>query len=154
MKLSTLLATLGLTVFSGVAINAVAQTTVPAGCSWATVSTQSSASGAIVNSACSLNGTVIALREQKYNRHSSPSCNLNVIAPGYTWSGTCENPQILKYVTSQATAQQCYTGSTTIYQPGPFTPPFNVAQFCGQNCPYSVQPLANYSYPPLRYTCL
>ena len=154
MKLSTLLATFGLAAIASISTGAMAQTTVPAGCTWAVVSVQSGPTGAIVNSSCTLNGTTLALREQKYSSHSPTTCNLNVIAPGHTWSGTCENPQILKYVTAQATAQQCYTGSTTVYQPGPFTPPFNVAQFCGQNCPYSVQPLANYSYPPLRYTCL
>jgi hypothetical protein len=150
MKLSTLFATIGLTVLGSIASSAMAQTTtIPAGCTWAVVSVQSGPTGAIVNSACTLgNGTTLALREQKYSSHSPASCNLNVIAPNHTWSGTCDSPQILKIISS------CNTGASTIFQTGPGTPPFNVAAFCGTGCPYSVQPQSPYSYPPLKYTCL
>jgi hypothetical protein len=149
MKLSTLFATIGLTVLGSIASSAMAQTTtIPAGCTWAVVSVQSGPTGAIVNSACNLNGAAITTREQKYSQHSPATCNINWVASGYTWNGTCDNPQVLKIVSS------CNTGYTTIFQTGPGTPPFNVAAFCGTGCPYSVQPQSPYSYPPLKYTCL
>ncbi|MEN0039092.1 MAG: hypothetical protein AAGC78_18585 [Cellvibrio sp.] len=154
MKLNKIVLATGLSLLSCIAVNTSAQTTVPSGCTWTYVSNQSGPTGTILNTACKVGSTTLATREQKYNQHSPASCSITWVAPGYTVSGSCDSAQILQYVTTQTAAQQCYTGSTTVYQPGPFTPPFNVAQFCGQNCPYSVQPLANYSYPPLRYTCL
>lgn len=148
MKLSALLSGL---VFLGFACFAQAATT-PISCNWVQTSVQPNPFGAVVTYSCFDGSVLAATRSQGYGG-SAHLCSVNP-ASGYTYTGVCSSPTILKYVTTQVATQQCYTGSTTVFQPGPFTPPFNVAQFCGQNCPYSVQPLANYSYPPLRYTCL
>ena len=152
MKVSKLVTRLGLGILASLAVASHAQTTTqPSGCSWTTVSVQSGPSGAIVNTACKLNGTSIATREQKYNQYSPATCSIKWVASGYTSSGSCENAQILKIVS----VVQCpNVGASTIYQTGPNTPAFNVAAFCGTGCPYSVQPQSNYSYPPLKYTCL
>lgn len=153
MKFSNIIAGIGFVILGSAALSASAQTTtVPSGCSWVNTSIQSGPTGAIVNSACNLNGAALATREQKYSQHSPATCSINWVKPGYTTSGSCDSAQILKIVPVNTTS--CNTGATTIYQPGPGTPAFNVAAFCGTGCPYSVQPQANYSYPPLKYTCL
>lgn len=157
MKLSKLVLGLGFSLISTMAASSYAQSTVPSGCTWITTSVVSSASGAIVNTSCDLNGTSIATREQKYNRYS-PSCSVTWVASGYVQSGSCDSAVILKYVTpTVAATQACYPGSTTTVQTGPngyLNPNITPTQFCGQGCPYSVQPQSPYSYPPLKYTCL
>jgi hypothetical protein len=138
MRFSNIIASLGFAILSSVAVSASAQTTtVPSGCSWTLVSQQSGPSSAIITTACKLNGVSLATREQRYSAYSP---------------ATCSSAQILKVVPVSPTS--CNTGASTIYQPGPGTPAFNVAAFCGTGCPYSVQPQANYSFPPLKYTCL
>lgn len=161
MKLSKIILGIGVSLLGSMASSSFAQTTVPSGCSWVVTSVQSGPTGAIVNSSCDLNGTSLATREQKHNRHS-PSCNINWVAPGYAQSGPCETAQIVQNVTATTTAtaaaaQACYPGSTLIVQTGPngyLNPNMTPSQFCGQSCPYSVQPLDPYSYPRLKYTCL
>jgi hypothetical protein len=159
MKLSTLLLGTSAAFIGSLATGSFAQTTVPSGCSWVTTSVQSGPTGAIVNSACQLNGVSLATREQKHNQYS-PSCTITWIATGYTQKGPCESAEIVKYVTSSTaatTTQTCYTGSSIIVQTGPngyMNPAINPSTFCGQGCPYSVQPLDPYSYPRLKYTCL
>lgn len=149
MKFSNIIAGIGFAILGSSALSVSAQTTtVPSGCSWANTSIQSGPTGAIVNSACNLNGAAIATREQKYSQHSPATCSINWVKSGYTASGSCDSAQILKIVSA------CNTGATAIYQTGPGTPPFNVAALCGTGCPYSVQPQSQYSYPPLKYTCL
>lgn len=162
MKVSKVILGIGF-LFAGsvAATSSFAQTTVPSGCSWVTTSVQSGPTGAIVNSSCNLNGTSIATREQKHNRHS-PSCNITWVATGYAQSGPCDSAEIVQYVSAAAApvaaaAQICYPGSTITVQTGPngyLNPNMTPTQFCGQGCPYSVQPLSPYSYPPLKYTCL
>lgn len=153
MRFSNIIASLGFAILSSVAVSASAQTTtVPSGCSWTLVSQQSGPSSAIITMACKLNGASLATREQRYSAYSPATCSIQWVASGYTWSGSCDSAQILKVVPVSPTS--CNTGASTIYQPGPGTPAFNVAAFCGTGCPYSVQPQANYSFPPLKYTCL
>ncbi len=149
MKFSKIIAGLGFAMLGSMAVNASAQTTtVPSGCSWTYVSNQAGPTGTILNTACKLNNDTLATREQKYSQHSPATCSIIWVKSGYTSSGSCDNSQILKIVSS------CNTGATTIYQTGPGTPAFNVVAFCGTGCPYSVQPQSPYSYPPLKYTCL
>jgi hypothetical protein len=153
MKPSKLIAGLGLAILGSMTVSANAQTTtVPSGCSWTLVSQQSGPSSAIITMDCKLNGVSLATREQRYSAYSPASCSIKWVASGYTWSGSCDSAKILKVV--PVLPASCNTGASTIYQPGPNTPAFNVAAFCGTGCPYSVQPQANYSYPPLKYTCL
>lgn len=149
MKFSNIIAGIGFAILGCAALGTSAQTTtLPSGCSWVNTSIQSAPTGAIVNSACNLNGAAIATREQKYSQHSPATCSITWVQSGYTTSGSCDSAQILKIISA------CNTGASTIYQTGPNTPAFNVAGFCGTGCPYSVQPLSQYSYPPLKYTCL
>ncbi len=153
MTLSKLITSLGFTILGSIAVSVNAQTTtVASGCSWTLVSQQSSYSGAIINTACKLNGTSLATREQKYSAYSPASCNITWVASGYTASGACDSAQILKVVTTPVSS--CNTGATTLFQTGPNAGSFNVAAFCGTGCPYSVQPQSPYSYPALKYTCL
>lgn len=150
MKFSKIITALGFAMLGSMAINASAQTTtVPSGCSWSVTSNQSGPTGTILTSACKLNGETLATREQKYSQHSPASCSITWVKSSYTSSGSCDNSQILKIVSACTNV-----GATTIFQTGPNTPAFNVAEFCGTGCPYSVQPQSNYSYPPLKYTCL
>ena len=153
MTFSKLIAGLGFAILGSTAVSVSAQTTtVPSGCSWALVSQQTGPSSAIINTACKLNGTSLATREQRYSAYSPATCNINWIASGYTSSGSCNSAQILKIVSVPPTS--CNTGASTLFQTGPNSGSFNVAAFCGTGCPYSVQPQSPYSYPTLKYTCL
>ncbi len=155
MKLSKLILGIGISLAGSLAASSFAQSTQPSGCSWVDTGVQNISLGAIVTSSCQLNGTSLATREQKHHQYSASTCSITWVAPGHTSSGSCFSATILKYVTTTPPSN-CNTGATLIVQTGPngsLNPNMTPTQFCGQNCPYTVQPLDPYSYPRLKYTC-
>ncbi|ACE85144.1 hypothetical protein [Cellvibrio japonicus] len=152
MKISTLILGIGFSLIGSMATHSFAQSSVDSGCSWTVIAVNNFSYGATVASACQLNGTTLAYRSQTWSQYSPPSCSITWVAPNHTSSGACASAKIMKTV-----APVCYTGSSMIVQTGPngyMNPVFNANHFCGQGCPYSVQPLDQHSYPRLKYTCL
>ncbi len=155
MKLVKLILGISISLAGSLAASSFAQSTQPSGCSWVNTGVQNIPSGAIVTSSCQLNGASIATREQKHHQYNPSTCSITWVASGYVSSGACDSAVILKYVTT-STPSSCNTGATLIVQTGPngsLNPNMTPSQFCGQNCPYTVQPLDPYSYPRLKYTC-
>ena len=164
MQFSKLVASIGLIVLGSFSINASAQTSV---CTWgSTYGTSTSVTWLCRNSS----NVTLATRTDTHNGTGQYWCGSVNVSSGYTNTGIVQGsnyplkcnvtivaantPPVTPPVTPPTT--DCHTGSSQIIQTSPsgYTP-FNPS-FCGPQpqCKFSVTPMSNNSYPPLKYTCL
>jgi hypothetical protein len=171
MKFSKALAGLGFLVLGSVAFNASAQTPV---CTWSGISGNSHGNYSYVTFGCKTSSNVtVATRTDTLISGQLQSCGTVSVSAGYqntnikqgtTYPSLCNDiiiasgtpPSSSSTSSASSASNQCNTGYSQIFQTGPgVTPAFNPSA-CGPQpqCNYNITPLAQHSYPPLKYTCL